>query len=372
MSEIDWLSRLLQLISVSGQLEVRCNYGAPWRVAWPKAAAREIPYHVVLRGRAILEDPETRTARELASGDIVLMPHGSAHVLHDGSGSAPLPTHETRRAAGWTMSENEGQGEELDLLCGRFFIAPPHDRLIRNYLPTNLVVRAGERDEVEGIGSASNHLAGLLELMRTESGSDRPGSRAMLHALSSALFTLVLRAASESEKAPEGLLALAGNPRVAPAISAMFADPARPWKLTDLAGLCGMSRATFMRQFQDGLGRSAADFLTDIRMSLAANELHRPGMSTEAVADLVGYQSVAAFRRVFTARMGMTPGQWRRQAAEGSSPSRSGAISTASLPGGIEKVRRARSFNSEDPTVSADAARAAVRPPANGREAADV
>jgi AraC family transcriptional activator of mtrCDE len=26
----------------------------------------------------------------------------------------------------------------------------------------------------------------------------------------------------------------------------------------------------------------------------------------------VGYQSVAAFRRVFTDKMGMTPGQWRR------------------------------------------------------------
>lgn len=372
MSEIDWLSRLLQLISVTGQLEVRCNYGAPWRVAWPKAAAREIPYHVVLRGRAILEDPETRTARELAGGDIVLMPHGSAHVLHDGSGAAPLPTHESQRAAGWMLSENEGQSDQLDLLCGRFFIAPPHDRLIHNYLPTNLVVRTGDRTGAGGLGSASSHLAGLLELMRTESGSDRPGSRAMLHALSSALFTLVLRAASESEQPPEGLLALAGHPRLAPAISAMFADPARPWKLTDLAGLCGMSRATFMRQFQDRLGRSAADFLTDIRMSLAANELRRPGMSTEAVADLVGYQSVAAFRRMFTARMGMTPGQWRRQAAESSSPSRSAPIRTAALPRRTDKARTERFFHSGDSKGSADGANAVGGPQSTGRAAPEV
>ena len=92
----------------------------------------------------------------------------------------------------------------------------------------------------------------------------------------------------------------------------MFADPARPWTLPDLADLCGMSRATFMRQFQDKLGRSALDLLTDLRMSLAANELKRPGSITETVAESVGYQSVAAFRRVFTEKMGMTPGQWRR------------------------------------------------------------
>src|SRR3954453_8703850 len=156
MSEIDWLSRLLQLISVTGQVEVRCNYGAPWRVAWPPAAAREIPYHVVLRGRAIIEDPETRTARELASGDIVLMPHGSAHVLHDGSGQTPLPTHQSQRAAGWMLSQNEGGSEQLDLLCGRFFIAPPHDRLIHDYLPANLVVRAAERGGEEAMGPATD------------------------------------------------------------------------------------------------------------------------------------------------------------------------------------------------------------------------
>jgi AraC family transcriptional activator of mtrCDE len=97
----------------------------------------------------------------------------------------------------------------------------------------------------------------------------------------------------------------------------MLADPAQPWKLPDLADLCGMSRATFMRHFQDRLGCSALDLLTDLRMSLAANELKKPTISTEAVAETVGYQSVSAFRRVFTERMGMTPGEWRRQAHTG-------------------------------------------------------
>ncbi|MBZ9966406.1 AraC family transcriptional regulator [Mesorhizobium sp. BR1-1-2] len=317
MSEADWLSHLLQIITVTGQLEVRCAYGAPWRVAWSKAAANEIPYHVIVKGRAILEDPDTTAARELVSGDIVLLPHGAAHVLHDGSGQTPIPTQQRRGAAGWMLSENDGRGEQLDLLCGRFFIAPPHDRLVRNYLPANLVARSMDGDEEKGIGSASSQLAGLVRLMRMESAGDRAGGRAILNALSSALFTLVLRAASQSGKAPEGLLALAGNPRLAPAISAMFADAARPWKLPDLADLCGMSRATFMRQFQDKLGRSALDLLTDLRMSLAANELKKPGISTEAVAETVGYQSVSAFRRVFAERMGMTPGEWRRLAHKG-------------------------------------------------------
>jgi len=285
-------------------------------VAWPQAAANEIPYHVVLTGRAVLEDPDTKTVRELVAGDIVLLPSGSAHVLHDGGGLTPGPTYNRRRGAGWMLSANDGEGERLDMLCGRFCIGSPHDRLMLDYLPTNLVVRALDGEGEEGGSSAPNHLASLVGLMRTESASDKPGGNAILNALSSALFTFVLRAASEAERAPEGLLALAGHPRLAPAVSAMLADPARTWNLADLAGLCSMSRATFMRHFQDTLGRSAADLLADIRMSLAANALKTPEASTEAVAEAVGYQSVSAFRRVFTERMGMTPGQWRRQARE--------------------------------------------------------
>jgi len=314
MSHADWLSRLLQIVTVTGQLEVRCAYGAPWRITWSQAAANEIPYHVIVKGRAILEDPETRTTRKLVSGDVVLLPHGAAHVLHDGSGQTPIGTHESMGSAGWMLSENDGAGEQLDLMCGRFFIAPPHDRLVRNYMPANLVARAMNGNEEDGNGSAASQLANLVNLMRMESAGDRVGGRAILNALSSALFTLVLRAASEAEEAPDGLLALAGHPRLAPAIAAMFADPTRSWRLPDLADLCGMSRATFMRHFQDRLGRSALDLLTDLRMSLAANELKKPTVSTEAVAETVGYQSVSAFRRVFAERMGMTPGEWRRLA----------------------------------------------------------
>ncbi len=155
-------------------------------------------------------------------------------------------------------------------------------------------------------------LAGLVALMRSESADDHLGGRAMLNALSTAMFALVLRLASETEDAPRGLLALAGHPRLAPAVAALFNEPARAWSLPDLARLCNMSRATLARQFQEKLGRSPSDLLTDIRMTLAANELKRSSLSTGAVAEAVGYQSEAAFQRAFKGHMGITPAQWRK------------------------------------------------------------
>jgi AraC family transcriptional activator of mtrCDE len=251
-------------------------------------------------------------ARELVGGDIVLLPHGSSHMRHDGGERAPDRTCQGQSPGGWTISENGTQDDHLDMLCGRFFIRPPHDRLIRHYLPTILVVRAMDGRGEEGAVRAARHLSSLVGLMRIESAGDKPGRCAILNALTSALFTLALRAASESDGAPTGLMALAGHPRLAPAISAMLSDPAHSWSLPELANLCSMSRATFMRHFQQKLGHTANELLTDVRMSMAANELKKPSVTTEAVAESVGYRSVAAFRRVFTDKMGMTPGKWRR------------------------------------------------------------
>jgi AraC family transcriptional regulator, activator of mtrCDE len=305
---MDWLSRLFEMTPVRGRLDLRCSYGAPWRIDQGPGAANEIPYHAVLAGEAMLEDPTGGRPLLLKSGDILLLPGNPRHVMHDASGAAPLPAR-NRAALNFTISENPGTGERLDLLCGHFAIAPPHDRLLRSYLPPRLVVHAGAHAEQDG---TAGQLAGLVSLMRGESADDHLGGAAMLNALSTAMFALILRLASEMDASPRGLLALAGHPRLAPAVAALFNEPARAWSLPELACLCGMSRATLARQFQEKLGRSAADLSTDIRMTLAANELRKSTLSTGAVAEAVGYQSEAAFQRAFKGRMGVTPAQWRK------------------------------------------------------------
>ena len=312
MSQFDWLSPLLEMIAITGKLEVHCAYSAPWRVTSTTSEAYEFPYFVLLKGRAIIEIPDMRAAWELEGGDILMLPHGAEYVLHDGSGNPSSRICDRPGVAGWIISESDGVGTPVEILKGHFLVEAPHDRLVRDYLPPVILAQAAEVPGEEGMKSASNRLAGLVELMRMESTGDRSGGYAIFSALSPVLFTLVLSTASESEPVEPGWLGLADCPKLAPAISAMFADPAYPWDLPDLAELCRMSRATFMRHFQERLGRSASKFLTDIRLGIAANELKRATTATQAVASSVGYRSVAAFRRAFTDKMGMTPGQWRR------------------------------------------------------------
>jgi AraC family transcriptional activator of mtrCDE len=307
---IDWLSRLLELMTVSGRLELRCLYGAPWQVVYGQGPGCDIVYHVVLSGVAFVNDPDGGMPQRLTAGDILLVPTGAPHLLHDGSGVQPAMAT-ARVGPNLTISENEGPGERLDMLCGRFILSPPHDRLLGRYLSSRLIVRGMPPSPTVQQSAARDQLTSLLALMRVETSNEGLGGQAILNALSAALFTLALRLASESHDGPPGLATLAGHPRLASALTAMFLDPGYPWTLPKLADLCHMSRATLARQFQRNLGRSADDFLLDIRMSLAADELKKTMNSTAAVAEVVGYRSEAAFQRVFKQHLGMTPAQWR-------------------------------------------------------------
>jgi AraC family transcriptional regulator, activator of mtrCDE len=119
-----------------------------------------------------------------------------------------------------TIAENGGTGERLDMLCGRFVVFLTHERLLRNYLPSRLLVSAAERSTATAQPGTGAQLAAAT-LMRMESASADLGRHAMLKALSTAMFALTLRLASESDQAPAGLLALAGYPRLTPALAAL-------------------------------------------------------------------------------------------------------------------------------------------------------
>src|ERR1700754_4451913 len=154
---MDWLSRLLEMMPVRGRLNLRCFYGAPWRIDQGPSEANEIPYHAVVSGSALLEDPAGGKPLQLNTGDILLLPGNPRHVMHDRSGARPKPAR-NRPELNLTISENTGRGGRLDLLCGHFTIAPPHDRLLRNYLPPKLIVHATAHD---GQKETAEQLAGL-------------------------------------------------------------------------------------------------------------------------------------------------------------------------------------------------------------------
>lgn len=300
---MDVLSQLLALIPVSGRLEVRCHFGSPWRLEPPAAGQLEIPYHVLLSGKATVEGGNAPAAT-LQAGDVVLFPGGATHALHDGSGLAAPPPREQASAL-LAVASNGGTGPTSDILCGRFVFSAFSERLVRGFLPQRLIVSSAAGRE------HGNRLARLIAMMREEAQEEGPGSAALVSHLSAALFVLTLRFASEITRASPSLLALARWPRLQPAVLAMFDAPEQPWTLPRLAALCHLSRATLVRQFEQATGRSPGDLLTEIRMAHAVQRLGRADQSVAAIGEAVGYQSEAAFQRAFKRHLGLTPARYR-------------------------------------------------------------
>jgi AraC family transcriptional activator of mtrCDE len=305
---MDLLSRLLAHTPVTGQLDVRCHLGTPWRLDQPRAGQREIPFHVILEGVAVVEGGEKSTGR-LQPGDIVLFPGGAPHAIHDGSGRPPRPLR-GHPSSILLVAENTGSDPRTDVLCGRFVLPAASERLVVALLPDRLIVSSAAERTID------TKLARLVGLMREESLEEGPGSQMMVGHLCAALFALTLRFASAAQDAPHGMLALARNHRLQPAVLAMFDTPQRPWTLPALASLCNMSRATLARQFEAAIGASPIDLLIQIRMMQAARRLVQGTESVAAVGESVGYASEAAFQRAFSRHMGASPARWRANAAE--------------------------------------------------------
>lgn len=86
----------------------------------------------------------------------------------------------------------------------------------------------------------------------------------------------------------------------------MHERPERAWTLDDLAEIAGMSRTRFATHFRTVVGRTPIDYLTRWRMTLG-RQLLASGKPVKIVAAKMGYDSAAAFSRVFAKVTGHAP-----------------------------------------------------------------
>lgn len=317
---MDALDRLIELSRLQGALDLHCLLGGQWELDHPRAPDGNALYHVVLAGSCILR-LRGRADVLLEAGDIAMLPRGDAHVL----AAVPVPSttggsngKTVADAAGMpavdeemqshsngvvTMRSNSGEASaNLDLLCGRFGYTA--NALLIDVLPD--VVKASFARAVVP------DLAGIVAMMRREAERAETGAHSIISALSTALFTMLLRAHLEQQPSAADVLALLANPRLGPSVIAMLERPAEKWTIEMLAEHSAMSRATYIRAFSALTTESPMSLLGRIRMQLAGVLLTRTSKSVGEIADDVGYQSESAFSRKFKDAFGVGPGRFRQ------------------------------------------------------------
>ncbi|WP_158884160.1 AraC family transcriptional regulator [Rhodanobacter sp. L36] len=310
---MDALSRVLELADVKGTPDLRCLLAGPFELDHEQVPEGEAPYHLVLSGKGSLQisGGEEIALRE---GDLLLLPRGSAHVMRDAdSATAHAGSMSIDNSGSLPVRSNTNGSAELDLLCGRFSYAHGSADLIMAALPDVLHVSLAEHGGMDV-------LRGVVGMLRAEVSEMAPGAPAVITALSRALFVLAIRAYTLRDDVPASLLLLLADARLGQAVQAMLRQPEAAWTVESLAERAAMSRASFARHFAAKGNTSPWELLTLLRMRMAAGLLSRGKSTVGDVAERVGYQSEAAFGKVFAKQTGMTPAAYRRSHAAGNAP----------------------------------------------------
>jgi len=84
--------------------------------------------------------------------------------------------------------------------------------------------------------------------------------------------------------------------------------------IAQLAGQCGLSVSHFARSFRQTLGMPPHQWLTEKRLQRARELLQETELDLAAVAAACGFGDQSHLTRVFSRKVGLSPGKWRRQA----------------------------------------------------------
>ena len=319
---MDALSETLRVVHLVGAVFLHGRFTAPWCYQSPRAdaaapllepgAERVVIFHLITEGDCFVE-LEGQAPVRLSAGDAVVFPQGNAHRMASQPGLVPasgarLDTVLARRPRRLAYG---GGGATTRLICGYLACEARLARMLLAGLPP--LVRVNLRGSNAGIW-----LEASVRYALEEARSPRPGGAGVLAKLSEVLFIEVLRLhMSEQQEGRTGWLAGLGDRVVGAALNALHERPAHPWTLEELARASDTSRSVLAERFQQLVGSSPMQYLTQWRMLLAANLLRRSTAPLARIAEDVGYQTDTAFSRAFRREYGLPPAAWRRSRAAG-------------------------------------------------------
>lgn len=301
---MDVLTDMLNTFELKGWLSSRRELVGPWRYDF--AASKDSVFHAISFGGAYLQLEGEVEPRRVEDGDVVLFPTGHPHALYDDPASplTRLVHLDYNSQRGHQVVYNERP--TLLMLCGAFHFEYPYDFPLLQRLP-RLIHIPGTQGQLE------QGFADIVRLIARESASQRPGAAVMLRRLTELLFIQVIRLwIDQQAETLVGWAAALRDRSVSAALVLIHQTPGRKWTVKELAEAVALSRSAFSARFTELVGEPPLTYLTRWRM-LRAKRLLKNDVRTETIAELLGYESEAAFRKAFKREIGTPPTQYRKQ-----------------------------------------------------------
>jgi AraC-like DNA-binding protein len=276
---MDPFDDLLRGVRADGAGLDRTELSPPWALRFDTPA---LTLCAPLRGQAWISHPESARPRPVRVGETAIV--RGPFALSDG----PEPDDRTV------------------LLVGTYDVLGEVSRRLLGVVPPVLVVPDGDGCE------------SVRDYLDVQSGAPRPGQQVVQDRLLDWLLVCTLRGwFDRPEAAPPGWYRALGDDTIGPVLRAMHAAPHRPWTLAALAGEAGVSRTTLAKRFSALVGEPPLTYLTDWRMTLAADVLTASDATVAAVAHRVGYADAFGFSAAFKRFHGVSPSEYRRACRAG-------------------------------------------------------
>jgi AraC-like DNA-binding protein len=187
-----------------------------------------------------------------------------------------------------------------EIITGTYNFEGEVSRRLLDALPARLVLRGDEWHTP------------VLDLLAAEMQRDQAGQDAVLDRLLDLLLIDAVRTyLARAEQAAPGWYRAQSDPVVAQAVRLLQASPAEAWTVGSLASEMRVSRATLARRFTEVVGQPPMEFLTQWRLTLAADLILDPRETVASVARTVGYGSPYALSAAFKRERGISPRQHR-------------------------------------------------------------
>jgi len=239
----------------------------------------------------------------MTEGDFVVFTRGEPHVIYSDRRTKPLSVMDIDRPpAHLGVVRHGGSSQPFStMICGRFILSRPSRSSVLELLPPVLLLKPD-----------GDWLEAILRRMVNESAVERPGQGVALSRLTEVLFVEVLRNWIKSLAPGEGgWLGAMADPHIGPALQLIHEQPDRPWTLDELGQRVGLGRSTFSARFTKLVGQPMYRYLIARRMDEAAFLPESSHDGIARIATRVGYETVAAFSKVFLRHHGLSPGRYR-------------------------------------------------------------
>jgi AraC-like DNA-binding protein len=284
------------------------SFKSPWSLRFPKRD--DFCLYFVTGKDAYFECPD-EFAEPVKCSDrtLVIIAGGQAHGWRD-SLLTPFPTKtDTNPIAQMLPLASPARTHETVLSA----ISIPR-RVFINFLRTGpaMVIGPAHRDIIDQVHD-------LLELMNDEvvCNTDDPVAEKISACLTEILLFYItqywLREVGQKKASARPARNASDQTALRRVIDAVHERPEHDWSLSEMAAEAGMGRTSFCVRFKQEMKIAPMEYLTGVRMSLAAAHMRNPDLALAEIAWRVGYHSQAAFNRAFTRQYALTPGRYRRQ-----------------------------------------------------------